>query len=196
MQQARSDPAPLTRKDLIGGPREWLLLIGMVGLMYLAGEASAAYPILEANPPASFAIAGVVLVATFWVLARARRRLMPWGPQARLFMWATLVAFAAYIGAVAWFLVSFGNGALDGAPGKAVRYTIVSVRSYNSHLFLRITPESQSSADFGRVYPLDVSEADWEASSKGMSVLLNLRPGFFGFPWIAGYRLCASAGSC
>ena len=190
MQQEHGTSAPLTRKELIGGPRQWLLFIAIVGSMYLADKTSRAFPTLDPNPTASFVVAGGIFLLSFAILAHGRRNLMPWGPHAPLIMWGTIAALAAYAGALAWALIYVGNGALDRASPREVPYTILGRYTYHDAFLLRVAPESASGESGSRTYVLDVTEDDWDVSSRGATLVLDLRPGFFRLRWVAGYHLC------
>ena len=190
MQQGHGSSVPLTRKDLLGRPRNWLLFIAMVGSMYLADRASHAFPALDPNPIASFLVAGGIFLLSFAILAHVRPNLMPWGPHAPLIMWGTIAALAAYAGALAWAFIYVGNGALDRATPHEVRYTILARYTYHDAYLLRVAPDSTGAQPGWRPFVLNVTEDDWDASSTGGALVLDLRPGFFHLGWVAGYRLC------
>jgi hypothetical protein len=190
MRQEHGSSAPLSRKELLGGPRNWLLFIAMVGSMYLADRASHAFPTLDPNPTASFVVAGGFFLLSFAILAHVRPKLMPWGPHAPVIMWGTIAALAAYAGALAWSVIYIGNGALDRASPHEVRYTILTRYTYHDAYLLRVAPDSTSGEPGSRPFVLDVTEGDWDASTTGGALVLDQRPGFFRLRWIAGYRLC------
>jgi len=181
--------------DFRPGPRGLLQLLAIVGAILLATRAMHAFPLLNQDPPVSFVVAGITFLGAFVALARFRRNVAPWGSRAPLLMWGGLAAFAALAGFLMWALVSVGNGVLDRTPPNEVRYTILGKGRYTGGIFLRVTPVADSGVGESRGYSLDVSQADWEASVRGSSVLVDLRPGFFRFPWIAGYQLCGTADS-
>lgn len=197
MTPGQTSPVILIRRDLAGRPRDWLLFLAMVGAVVLAGRAMDAFPLLDPDVFTSYLVGGVTFVGALTVLARARRKLIPWGSQAPLLMWGGLAGFAAAIAVSAWGLVSFGNGALDRAPPNHVRFTVVGRTKYRSSFFLRVERDVHSVASRRSTYSVEVREEDWDSGGKGSSLLVDVKPGFFRMPWVAGYRLCRGReGSC
>jgi len=191
MQPKHNKLSSLVRRDLSGGSRQ-LLFIGMVtvlvALAYVADRMSRSFPLLDPDPTASFVIAGVVVVlASVWI-ARFRSKLVPF--ETPRLMWATVVALACCAGGLSWFLLELANWSLDRAPPQEVRYTILGRYSFDGDFFFRTAPESIAGEEGQRTYSVSVTEEDWDAARTGSVLLLDLRPGFLGFRWIAGYRVC------
>ena len=171
-------------------PLVLLELIAMLGLVVLATQVIAEFPTLDPNPPALFVLWGIVSLFAFVPLALARRKLMPWGSQAPLMMWGSLVAFAALGGFLVSAFTSFGNGILDRSPPHQVPYKILGGSKYGGDHFLRVAPASAPGEASPSTYSVLVPERDWEAATEGSVLVVDIRPGFFGMPWIAGHRLC------
>src|SRR5512143_865658 len=195
MTEEQTSPPPLTRRDFVGGPREWLLLLAMVSVTLLAGRALEAFPLLDAQPLTSFVIAGIVFLVTFAALAKVRRKVAPWGSRAPFLMWGGLLAFSVFAGFLGWSLVSFGNGLFDGAPPNQVRYTVVARYRDRSSYRFQVSPETASGDESNGKYWVDVTEEEWEAGRRGSTLLVDERPGFLGMPWVAGYELCRAPGA-
>jgi hypothetical protein len=180
----------------ISSPREWLLIVAMVGAVFLALQALDAFPSLERDPVSAYGVTGTILVVAFAFLAHWRHRLMPWGTRAPGLMWGGLVALAAVIAFASWGLVSYANGALDHASPNFVRFAVVDRTKYHNDFLLQVKPEVKSTLHFRNTLSLDVTPDEWESTDSGSSLLIDLRPGFFHLPWVAGYRLCVPTTPC
>jgi len=163
---------------------------------FLALQALDAFPSLERDPVSAYLVAGAILIVAFAALARRRHRLMPWGARTPGLMWGGLTALAAVIGFASWGLVSYANGALDHAPDNFVPFAVVDRTKYRNDFLLQVKPESTTTFHLSNSLYLDVTRDEWESTDSGSSLLIDLRPGFFHVPWVAGYRLCIPTTPC
>ncbi len=167
-----------------------LVVVAMVVLVYLTNKGSTAFPLLDPEPSAAFVIAGIAAVLSFAGIARIRSKVVPWGKEARHLTWITVAALAYCAGGLSWVLVDLANRRLDRAPPHEVRYTILGKYSFRGDYFVRAAPESRVDQLDTESYSIGVSEKDWNSAHPGSVLLLDLRPGFLGFRWIARHSVC------
>ena len=179
-------------------PVSWLLGIAMVGVVFVAGKAMDAFPSLQRDPSVAYFVVGVIFLIALLLFARARHRLMPWGSQARSLMWGGLAGFSAVSAFASWAAISFANGALDRTPDNWTRFSVVGRTRYRDHYLVQLKHETTGSGGtYWNPLSVDVNADDWESAEVGSLLLVDLRPGFFRLPWVAGYRLCdPETGSC
>lgn len=177
----------ISKRELYGSPAELVLsaiiIFGPPGLMLWS---MGAYPFFDQNDPVFIpALAAGFLCGSIFT-ALKRRTVFRWADKFPGYSWAGVVALgvvtaAGFLGAV----VSL-NGLLDRHHPTTREYVVIGRHRDGSDHTLRVSPpDSQSS---GRL-EIDVSEAEYEQSDVGSRVAIDVKPGFFGRPWVAGHRL-------
>ena len=136
------------------------------------------FPPADGGDPVVLFVGGTAFVLAATVLSRAGKKVF--GKEARGFLLVVLIggtAFLATLAVLGLFLI--GNAVFD--TGKAREEDYVVVRRETPPTLL---VESGSEAN-RTTQRIDAQKAYWQASP-GSRLVLTVRPGFFGRPWVAG----------
>jgi hypothetical protein len=176
----RSEEEP--RRLLWGHPRDFLIsIVVCVGLPLLALWTSSRYPLVDANDPIIFQVPAVGWILAFAAIIPFSGKIMPWSlgvPGLRYIASLVMGLFGAFIAAIAFDL---GNALLDG--GRPTEKECV-VEEQVGPLAYIVTPID------GRAMHLTVDRSRAKQPlPPGTRVVLIIRPGFFGKPWLDQYRV-------
>ena len=187
MAENRDKQIELSRDDVWGRPRDWVLWLSLIfGVPLGALWAFHAYPLLDPNDPSLIYSAAVPFIATvLWVVAK-RRTLFPWGRAAPLTMWLSIVSVGAIaaLGGPGLFLAA--NGALDRRESVEMIGTVRDQWRRNGEFVVLLEVETSSEVARSKI---DVSEAEYRGIHSGDTVLVNVKLGWLGRPWIQSQRV-------
>lgn len=181
----------LTQKDIYGTAKDWIIWLSFIlgaplFLFYTLG----AYPLVDQNDPILVYVPAAGFVVGFVLLCIGQRALFPWGGAAPLYKWLGVIALsvAFAIAATGGYLTL--NGILDKEVSTHATYGVLAKRRTKGGrtLYLR----SQSSEEAGSI-KLSISPREYDRAKAGNHVVLDIKPGFFGRPWIAAYRIVPAA---
>ena len=142
-------------------------------------------------PSYIFVFAGGFLLTGLAIFA-LRHQLLSWRRKYLFFIGrlGTLAVAALVLASLAalWSgAIMAGNALFDTGPAETRTGTVIAIwREPGHNLDLRLEDKT------GRVrvtVSVRVSPAEYEKATKGTEVHLQIRPGFFGLPWIASYEL-------
>lgn len=177
---------PLVAREFHGTLKDWVIGMPVIfGTPLFGLYALAAFPLLDGNDPTLLYVSVAGFAATFAPLVIWRKEVFPWGDHLPFLLWGGLLAFAA-CGAMAItgaFLCL--NGALDRHEPRSIEFTVLRKSSYKGDHTLFLTAEPGLSASRPT---LDISRHEYLATAIGSRVIVDVKPGFFGRPWVAGYR--------
>ena len=177
----------LTRRDVIGTPSDWVVsAIVILGPPCLMLWSMHTYPFLDWNnlilaiPFATSFICGSILTAI---------KREAWFPWADAFP-AMARAGVPLIGLVT--AMAFGgafitlNGLLDWHHPATREYVVTGRSRYNNDYTLDVAPPDSRAF---RSWQISVSKGEYEQSDWGMRITIDIKPGVFGIPWVAGHRV-------
>jgi hypothetical protein len=160
--------------------RDSVRLAVAFGVLVVAGAAALNYPLYR--PGATFfpAVAPVaaLLALLVAVVRRDRVQLSIAALQACLAFPAILLlgASAAYV----------ANGVLDRGPPTAIPYEVGEIRDGRNGRVAWLVPTREVTG--APRLPVDADRVGGAAAVRGKPVLVRVRPGAFGYPWIVGYE--------
>jgi hypothetical protein len=151
------------------------------GVLAVVGGAALRYPLYR--PGATFfpAVAPVAALLALVVGVARRKRV-----QLSIALLQACLAFPAILllGASAAYVA---NGALDRGPAVRIPYEVEEIRDGRSGPVAWLAPTTREAAGAPRLR-VDVDRVGGAAGARGRSVLVRVRPGAFGYAWIAGYE--------
>jgi hypothetical protein len=168
---------------MYGTPLQYLLWMGLVFAPPLLGVyGMAKYPTLVPDPIELLVIAVGVFVVTAPLIFVFRKKLMPWGEKAPAIMWGSILCLPLIPIFSGQAILLIANGALDRSPYTELRTVTVRV-NHGKGVTLRSAPDALTPIF------LDMTQTDHDNVERGDSVLLAVKPGALGLPWISGYTL-------
>ena len=78
------------------------------------------------------------------------------------------------------------NGALDRGPATAIPYEVEEIRDGRNGTVALLAPTREATG--APRLTVDADRVGGTAAARGKPVLVRVRPGAFGYPWIAGYE--------
>jgi len=196
-ERAEEASVPLTGQEhALGASLVLLIMFGPVFLVLYMVEYLPPPAPSDLVGPASFPsyipILAVGFLLTVLGLLALRHRLLSWRRQYLFFIGrlATLAAAALVLASLAllWFMaVMAANALFDTGPAETRTLTLYGYwKEGKRHYFQFRLYKRGATPTF---LTINVSPADYQQGRKGAEVNLQIRPGFFGLPWIAGYEL-------
>jgi len=151
-----------------------------LGVLTVVGGAALHYPLYR--PGASFfpAVAPVSALLALVVGVARRDRV-----QLSIALLQACLAFPAILllGASAAYVA---NGALDRGPATAIAYEIGEIRDGRNGRVAWLVPTREVTG--APQLTANVDRVGGTAAARGKPVLVWVRPGAFGYPWIVGYE--------
>jgi len=151
------------------------------GVLTVVGGAALRYPLCRPGETFFPAVAPVAALLALVVGIARRDRV-----QLSIALLRACLAFPAILllGASAAYVA---NGALDRGPATAIPYEVGEIRDGRNGRVAWLVPTTREAVGAPRLR-VDADRVGGAAAARGRSVLVRVRPGAFGYPWIAGYE--------
>jgi len=172
----------ITKRDVYGTWKSWLicipLIIGPPLFMLYCFER---FQLVDQNDPWLLRSAFVGYAVMFIALLVIHGKLFPWGRSLPTVKWGAifLLPLLGAMPAIGVFLL--GNALLDSSQRQ---YTVRLIGASNTAIEYQLTSENKIATR----EELTVRRGT-PPLARGTRVVLEIRRGFFGSPWISGYRI-------
>jgi hypothetical protein len=167
-----------------------ITLFVLIGFLILVFWMNNNYPLLDDNDPRLWdAIAvtfGVSSISGIIWLGLKRRKQLP-ETRTKLWRWALAMILLCLLFSFSISCLMVGifiglNGVLDREPAKSQEFTIIAKHDGGSRIPYEFILGSDSTIPSARI---EVSVASYNKAAVGDHIILTIKPGFFGAPWIS-----------